>query len=383
MQILFGETVRKLRREKGLTQEQLAQRLNVSFQTISKWERDESYPDITMLPVLAGFFGVRTDDLLGMDEAENEKHIQELMGYFHTNAVNRIGQWEEHMDALRQALKDNPNDYRLWSQHFSLMTSLGPEDTAERCRARLPEVMPIYENILENCTNDAIRIEVKANMLHFYNRIIWEDLEGSAAERALFEGIMGELPDLRDTRQYMSTFVSGGKSEEGHREDCQNAILDTLGMLDGMITHLGNTFSQERDDWTRVNLPLWHAKLGIYNAVFPDGDYGKQYGRVMTAWQYIAHGHAWAGEYDEAFAAIQRVIGIAQSFDALPQVSEHTSPMFRGFVFDKEADHPNDSFINYVRKFLEEEKYSYTAIQPWPEAFKANPRFGELVSSVA
>ena len=386
MNICFGESVRRLRREKGLTQEQLAARLNVSFQTISKWERDESYPDITMLPVLAGFFGVRTDDLLGIDKAENEKHIQELLDYFHTNACLRIGQWEEHMDALKQALKDNPNDYRLWAEHFSHMTSLGKEDTAERCRARLPEVMPVYESILDNCTNDAIRIGVKAGMLHFYHRIIWKDPEGSAAERALFDRIMGELPDLRDSRQFMSTFVSP-KPEEGHREDCQNAILDTLNMLRGMITHLGNTFSQERDgaDWTRVNLPLWQAELDIYGTMFPDGDYGRAYSWVMVAWQYIAHGHAWAGEYDEAFVALEKVFETARGYDALPRASAHTSPMFRGHVFDKEAERLDYDlpFMDYVRKFLLEEKYSYTAIYPWPEEFKADPRFGEMLSRVS
>ncbi|MCL2532396.1 MAG: helix-turn-helix domain-containing protein, partial [Oscillospiraceae bacterium] len=47
MKLYFGESVRRLRLAAGLTQEQLAQRLHVSFQTISKWERNESYPDIT------------------------------------------------------------------------------------------------------------------------------------------------------------------------------------------------------------------------------------------------------------------------------------------------------------------------------------------------
>ena len=42
MQIQFGESVRRLRRERGLTQEQLASRLNVAFQTISKWEREKA-----------------------------------------------------------------------------------------------------------------------------------------------------------------------------------------------------------------------------------------------------------------------------------------------------------------------------------------------------
>ncbi|MCL2195009.1 MAG: helix-turn-helix domain-containing protein, partial [Oscillospiraceae bacterium] len=77
MQLYFGESVRRLRQAAGLTQEQLAQRLHVTFQTIRKWERNESYPDITMLPVLAGLFGVRVDELLGVNQAENERRVQQ------------------------------------------------------------------------------------------------------------------------------------------------------------------------------------------------------------------------------------------------------------------------------------------------------------------
>ena len=375
MQILFGESVRRLRREKGLTQEQLAARLNVSFQTISKWERGESYPDITMLPVLAGFFGVRTDDLLGVDKAENEKHIQELLDYFHTNACLRIGQWEEHMAALKQALKDNPNDYRLWSQHFGLMTSLGPEDTAERCRARLPEVMPVYENILDNCTNDAIRIEVKANMLHFYNRIIWEDLEGSAAERALFDRIMGELPSLWDTRQYMGPFVSGGKSDEEMKTICQESITDLLRVFGGMATHLTNRIDDERED-----IAVRRAMLDVFDAVYPDGDYGNNWGYVAGLLEFIAVKHAQEfEEYDEAFAALRRAAELAIAYDAQPQVITHTSPMLRGFAYEKGPSLANDGIAS-VRKVLSGE---YEGLFDWPEAFKADPRFGALLSSVS
>lgn len=52
----LGEKLRTLRKGKDLTQEQLAERLGVSFQTISKWENSSSYPDITILPALANFF---------------------------------------------------------------------------------------------------------------------------------------------------------------------------------------------------------------------------------------------------------------------------------------------------------------------------------------
>ena len=62
--ICLGENIKRLRREKGITQEALADFLSVSFQSVSRWERGESYPDITLLPLLSRFFGVSAAEFM-------------------------------------------------------------------------------------------------------------------------------------------------------------------------------------------------------------------------------------------------------------------------------------------------------------------------------
>ena len=67
---LFGERLAALRKEKGMTQAQLAEILNVSNKTISRWETAEGYPEITLLVPLAKALGVTVDDLLAEEKAE-------------------------------------------------------------------------------------------------------------------------------------------------------------------------------------------------------------------------------------------------------------------------------------------------------------------------
>lgn len=62
MELKLGSILKKLRNEKGVTQEEVADCAGVSFQAVSKWETDTTLPDITLLPKLATFFGVKIDD---------------------------------------------------------------------------------------------------------------------------------------------------------------------------------------------------------------------------------------------------------------------------------------------------------------------------------
>jgi transcriptional regulator with XRE-family HTH domain len=69
MEICIKDNLRRLRTEKNITQEALAKYLGITPQSVGKWERGEGYPDITLLPKIALFFGVTIDDLLNVGKA--------------------------------------------------------------------------------------------------------------------------------------------------------------------------------------------------------------------------------------------------------------------------------------------------------------------------
>lgn len=88
MEMTLGKRIAESRKQLGLTQDQLAEQLGVTAQAVSKWEHDQSSPDITSLPKLAEIFGTTTDALLGMEtvhEAEVVPEEQEPEGFRYEN----------------------------------------------------------------------------------------------------------------------------------------------------------------------------------------------------------------------------------------------------------------------------------------------------------
>lgn len=74
----FGNIITKYRKELGLTQEALASRLDVTNQAVSKWESDQSCPDVALLPKLADLFAITIDELFGREAAKPEAAKEEL-----------------------------------------------------------------------------------------------------------------------------------------------------------------------------------------------------------------------------------------------------------------------------------------------------------------
>ena len=86
MKETFGQRFSRLRKQRGLTQEELGEKFGISGQAVSKWENDASMPDISILPELSDVLGVSLNELLGKEEnktrlvpAEERKDINDLV----------------------------------------------------------------------------------------------------------------------------------------------------------------------------------------------------------------------------------------------------------------------------------------------------------------
>ncbi len=70
----ISEVIKKIRKDNNLTQKQLADKLNVTYQAVSKWENDKSIPDITTLKNISNKFNIKLDDLLGVNHSKKKKY---------------------------------------------------------------------------------------------------------------------------------------------------------------------------------------------------------------------------------------------------------------------------------------------------------------------
>lgn len=166
MNLNIGTNIKRLRLEKGLTQEQLAVLLCVSTAAVSKWESKNTYPDITLLFPLASIFGVTIDELIGYDEAKAEEEINSILEESRRLFVE--GKFKEEAELIENARKAYPHDYRIMSKYMWIKAG-GRTVNTEMLIKNKDELSEICDCIMDSCTIDSIRAEainMKAKILH-------------------------------------------------------------------------------------------------------------------------------------------------------------------------------------------------------------------------
>ena len=133
----IGNKIKELRKQRGITQEQLANIIGVSFQAVSKWENNISLPDISILPVLASYFGVSIDELFNF----NIKEIEEkALAIAKESWKYRNSDWEKARNILEEGLKKYPdNDILLINLLYVIDNDKFPDKTIEIASKRSEE----------------------------------------------------------------------------------------------------------------------------------------------------------------------------------------------------------------------------------------------------
>lgn len=136
-----GQTIRRLRKERGLTQEELAEQLGVTAQAVSKWENETGMPDISQIVPLAGVFGVSTDVIFGLDTTTAGEDVAKILRDAEADKVRGgAASYIKAYDRISEGLRKYPCDQRLLMNGFTLGMSLCMPDSGFYSAERAEEI---------------------------------------------------------------------------------------------------------------------------------------------------------------------------------------------------------------------------------------------------
>lgn len=187
----IGNKIKELRKKRSITQEQLGESIGVSFQAVSKWENGTALPDISLIPILAGFFCVTTDELLGFSlteiEEEVEKITDEAYRYRESNP-------QKSKKILEDGLKKYPeNDILLNNLLYVINYTENPDET-----------IAAAAKIIENTK----RSDVKYDAFRFLAYAYKAKGDTSRAEEAI-----EQIPEIYFTKLSEKAYILSGKAK--------------------------------------------------------------------------------------------------------------------------------------------------------------------------
>jgi transcriptional regulator with XRE-family HTH domain len=187
----IGSRIKELRKQRGVTQEQLAHSMGVSFQAVSKWENNIALPDITLAPALASYFGVSLDLLFDFNLKEME---DKALSIAKESWKYRSTDWEKARDIIDEGLKELPDHVILLLNRLYVMSS---EETPD-------EVIEIALKIIDLSKDEAMKYDACQFLAYAYKAK--GDLE--SAQKAI-----DLIPDIRFSNQRLKACILEGKEK--------------------------------------------------------------------------------------------------------------------------------------------------------------------------
>lgn len=164
------------RKEKGITQEKLAEYIGVSKASVSKWESGQSYPDILLLPELATFFNVSVDELLGYSPQLTNEDIKKV--YNKLSHAFATKPFDEVMEQCNQIIKEYYSCFPLLLSMVQLLVNHTP----------LAKTEEIKKEMLQQCISLCQRVKEESESIR--------DLKSANTMQALAEMTLGNNEEV-------------------------------------------------------------------------------------------------------------------------------------------------------------------------------------------
>lgn len=347
----IGTTIKKLRRERNITQEELADMVGVTACAVSQWECDRTAPDISQIPVLAMYFGVSADVLLEID-ITNSKRAREVSAFDEQCTILfKQGKHKERLELCLDMQRKYPNDETVL---FHLMRALKTADEIKH----YGEIVKIGESLLSS--RDAEKRHIAIRCLCFAH-----EANGNHAEALRYAAMIPANEDL---------FVHILKDNELLKH-CQkyfaNLCTQMFSYINSMVYFSANYYSAEE------RYAISKKIYDIFHIIYENSDFGgleeDRLGRLCFR---MAQDSAICGERERALTELEEMMTHFDNAAAFGHIN-HSSLLINTLSSD----------INDIRKSDEENIYTkfYRYLNKRIKIFENiadSPRFAAVKSAL-
>ena len=305
MEISFSSIIKELRKERGITQEELATYLGISVQSVSKWERGDGMPDISLLPHIAAFYDTTVDYLLGCDATRQKKEIEA----FETQAqalVNK-GKRRESLELCRE--------YQKKYQHNEIVLKHLMHDLYIVDRiGNSEEIIRIADKLLGS----------KDSEIHFSALTTLALTHAAIGNDQIAIDYARQVPSNKD----LLGLVLKGDELVTHCKWYFWKACDEFYMAESRLTTCA-----EANYTPKERHAIRKAVYDMFHLVFSDGDFGFWENRLASICRGLALCSAEMGELDRAFAELEEMCDHLEKYANFSCI-DHTSPMVKGLHYD-------------------------------------------------
>lgn len=362
MTLYIGENLKKQRKLKELTQEQLADILGVSFQAVSKWERGEGYPDIEMLLTIAEYFGITTDELIGINNVREAADAEKILEQQKENmSKGLIG---ENIELLAEAVKVHPNNYELLAQYAMNLAFFAVGYQSEEYRQNNRKAAVIAERILAECTDTKIRNRVQAELCNYYQN-------SGEATKALEAA--DKLPSMYHGSELIKMSIL--KGEELVRLTQQN-IHHLVNVFCQCLQRLADMDGQNDTGYTwEQKIEIYRKAIAMFDIVFDKGDYNDCLFNLSYLHCDISIMSMRAGDFGLALENLEKAAEYAAEMDGLPDVKPHVSLLVNKLEYNSAnyGRNTSDTICKILLKHLPDSVF---------DGIRDDPRFKAVENSL-
>lgn len=336
MQLDLGNNIRQLRHRDRRTQEALAETLGVTPQAVSRWEAGGSYPDMTLIPSIAHYFGVSIDELFGYTD-DRKKRVDALatqidaMRRQNNGVDNNI---TECIVLARNALVEFPGSETLMLRLASVLCTAGyvrygeshlidadgysVYDTEKhKTYVEWQEAIPLYEKVLQTLPNGALRDRAVEELSQLYVNV-------GAYEKAL--GLAEAAPKMWNCRELLRIYACDGKQQA---RAMGRALLHTVNSCAALIIH--TTMAYQNHMTAGEKATAVGSAIGLFDHVCSDGNYG-EYAAFLAHMHMLHSLYLWLdGKRDEAFDELDTALVRYREFEQVCRIKKarYTAPLLQ------------------------------------------------------